>query len=124
MKLSALPLVLFVLFGNSPVFAEELKPANLPAPQANGGKPLMQALADRKSAREFSPEELSLQTLSDLLWAANGINRPESGYRTAPSAGLATVVLGWVEKEALAKAMKLRPEQHIILTQPVGFPKK
>jgi SagB-type dehydrogenase family enzyme len=63
-------------------------PANivLPAPDKTGGKPLMQALNDRSSAREFSEKELSLQQLSDLLWSADGINRPESGKRTAPTA--------------------------------------
>ena len=173
----------------------------------------MRALKDRKSQREFSSEELPLQVLSDLLWAANGINRPESGLRTAPTAmnlqeidiyaakadglylfdangnslvpvlgediravtgkqsfvsddslnliyvadlskmsrtssadadfyaatdtgyisqnvylccaaaGLTTVVRGWIDKTALAQAMKLRPDQRIILAQTVGYPK-
>ncbi len=195
------------------ISAEEVKPIALPAPQTTGGKPFMQALAERQSTREFSPEALPLQILSDLLWAANGINRSD-GRRTAPSAhnaqeidiyvaqkeglyrydavkqelagvisgdirakagkqdfvekapavlifvadlkklrggseedaffysatdtgyisqnvylycasrGLATVVLGWVDKPVLAQAMNLRPEQRVILTQPVGYPKK
>lgn len=46
----------------------------------------MQALEKRQSTREYADKALSLQDLSDLLWAANGINRPESGKRTAPSA--------------------------------------
>lgn len=46
---------------------------------------LMQALSDRKSRREFSNKQISLEELSSLLWAANGINR-EDGRRTAPSA--------------------------------------
>ena len=58
----------------------------LPAPDMEGGVSLMQALKLRHSAREFSPQMLPEQTLSDLLWAAFGINRPESGKRTAPSA--------------------------------------
>ena len=45
----------------------------------------MKALSDRHSVREYADKELSLQDLSDLLWAANGINRPD-GKRTAPSA--------------------------------------
>ena len=59
----------------------------LPPPQTEGGKPLMQALKLRQSTRgNFGPEEkLSLQTLSNLLWAANGVNRPD-GHRTAPTA--------------------------------------
>ena len=66
------------------LFAQDLKPVALPAPQTSGGKPLMQALKERKSTREFSPEKLSPQVLSNLLWAGWGINR-ESGLRTAPS---------------------------------------
>ena len=58
---------------------------NLPAPQKKGGKPLMEALAERKSNRTFSGQKLTEQELSNLLWAANGINR-EDGRRTAPSA--------------------------------------
>jgi SagB-type dehydrogenase family enzyme len=46
----------------------------------------MQALSLRASATEFDTTSLNLQDMSDLLWAANGINRPESGKRTAPSA--------------------------------------
>jgi nitroreductase len=66
------------------LFAQGLKPVALPAPQTSGGKPLMQALKERKSTREFSPEKLSPQVLSNLLWAGWGINR-ENGLRTAPS---------------------------------------
>jgi len=58
----------------------------LPQPEKNGGRPLMEVLNDRHSSREFSSRELSEQMLSNLLWAAFGINRPESGKRTAPSA--------------------------------------
>jgi len=58
----------------------------LPAPRTSGGKPLMQALKDRHSSRDFSSRELPLEVLSGLLWAAFGINRPKTGGRTAPSA--------------------------------------
>ena len=58
----------------------------LPKPQTEGGKPLMQALKARATSRQFSSEKISQQTLSNLLWAADGINRPDSGKRTAPSA--------------------------------------
>lgn len=57
----------------------------LPAPDKNGGMPLMEALAKRHSMREFAREELPLQLLSSMLWAAFGVNR-EDGKRTAPSA--------------------------------------
>ncbi|MBK6899878.1 MAG: SagB/ThcOx family dehydrogenase [bacterium] len=58
----------------------------LPAPTTAGGMPLMTALANRRSSREFRPDPLPLQTLSDLLWAATGINRSDSGKRTAATA--------------------------------------
>jgi SagB-type dehydrogenase family enzyme len=66
--------------------AQQLTPIELPKPQTTGGKPLMQALKDRRSTREFKSEKLPVLVLSNLLWAAFGINRPESGKRTAPSA--------------------------------------
>jgi nitroreductase len=50
----------------------------------DGGKPVMQALRLRRSIREYASRPLSPQVLSDLLWAAFGINRPASGDRTAP----------------------------------------
>lgn len=59
---------------------------NLPKPEIKGGKPLMIALRDRCSTREFSNKEFTAQEISNLLWSANGINRPETGKRTAPSA--------------------------------------
>jgi SagB-type dehydrogenase family enzyme len=197
------------------VFAQEkqsLAAIQLPQADFSSKVSLMQALQKRKSSREFKTTELPLQVMSNLLWAACGINRPESGLRTAPSAknaqeidiyvamksglyiynaktqaldpflaqdirssvgiqgfvkdaplslifvadfgrmdgseedkihysridtgyisqnvylfcaaeNLATVVLGWIDQEALAKAMNLKPSQHIILTQPVGYPK-
>ncbi len=205
-------LFFFVLvLSASALFAQDLKPVVLPPPQTNGGRPLMQALAERKTTREFASDRLSPQLLSNLLWAAFGINRPD-GRRTAPSAmnrqeiqvyvamsdglyvydaktnrlepvlaqdirqatgtqpfvaaapvnliyvadlskagsgsdnelytaadagfiaqnvylfcaseNLATVVRGSVDRAALAKTMKLRPDQKIILAQTVGYPKK
>lgn len=55
----------------------------LPPPRAQGGKPLIEALKLRQSTREYADRALPPQVLSDLLWAAFGINRP-SGDRTAP----------------------------------------
>jgi len=193
-------------------FAAELDPIKLPPPNLSGGKSLMQSLQARKSSRDFSTKKLPGQVLSNLLWAACGINRPDNGRRTAPSAvnwqeidvyvsmaeglyiynakehalkpvikqdiraltgkqgfvkdapvnliyvadlskisradaeeiilysatdtgfisqnvylycaseGLATVVRGMIDKDALAKAMKLRDNQKIILSQTVGYP--
>jgi len=219
MKLSSVLVSLTLLFSlifASPLLAslQESKIIKLPAPDLSGGKPLMQCLKLRQSSREFSPEKLPLPVLSNLLWAAYGINRPESGKRTVPSAvnwqnidlyvatadglflyeakehallqvldqdiraltgtqdfvkiapvnliyvgdyariprgtdedkrfysaahtgfisqnvylfcaseGLATVVRALINRDELAKAMKLRPEQHIMLAQSVGYPKK
>ncbi|MCF7886497.1 MAG: SagB/ThcOx family dehydrogenase [Candidatus Marinimicrobia bacterium] len=58
----------------------------LPEPNKTGGMPLMKALNNRHTSRSFKDDELPRQMLSDLLWAAFGINRPQSGKRTAPSA--------------------------------------
>jgi len=66
--------------------AADLMPVKLPAPDTKGGKPLMKCLNDRKSDRSFSTKKLPVQILANLLWAACGINRPQSGNRTAPSA--------------------------------------
>ena len=195
-------------------FAQEAKQIPLPAPQMEGGMPLMQALKARRTNREFSDKKLPDQALSNMLWAAWGINRPESNKRTAPSAsnrqemdvyaatadglflydakanalvtistedaraktggqpfvatapvnlifvadyarmgeraseankqiysaadagyisqnvylfcaseGLNTVVRAGFDRKALGEALKLRPEQRIILCQTVGYPK-
>ena len=195
-------------------YAEDKNTIKLLPPQTDGGKPLMQALKDRKSMRAFAPKELPLQILSNLLWAACGINRPDSGGLTAPtaknmqeidvyvvrqegvylydakanalievlagdireltgkqgfvkdapinlvyvsdlsrmggqaakdadfyaatdtgfisenvylycsSAGLATVVRAWLDKAELAKTMKLKPGQRVVLAQTVGYPEE
>ena len=76
--------ILFVSFGFSA--AEDLKTIQLPEPRIEGGRPLMEVLKDRESAREFSTEKLPMQELSNLLWAAFGVNRSDIGKRTAPSA--------------------------------------
>lgn len=57
----------------------------LPEPKKEGGKPLMTALNERQSSRTFANREMSDQMMSNLLWAAFGVNRPESGKKTAPS---------------------------------------
>jgi hypothetical protein len=81
----AIALVSIVLIVCAALAAQDLSPIKLPAPQTDGGKPLMQALKARQSAREFGASKLAPQVLSNLLWAAWGLNRPD-GHRTAPSA--------------------------------------
>jgi SagB-type dehydrogenase family enzyme len=73
---------------------------------------LFDALKDRKTSRSFSAKELSLQQLSDLLWAATGVNRPESGKRTAPTAHDDREIDVYV---AMAAGLFLYdPEQHLL----------
>ncbi len=69
--------------GGSALAAEEANAPVLPPARKTGGKPLIEALMLRRSTREYSDQTLPPQILSDLLWAAFGINRP-SGDRTAP----------------------------------------
>lgn len=68
-----------------PVKGNAATSVSLPPPEKHGGLPLMEALARRHSSRDFAPDPLPLQLLSNLLWAAYGINRADGG-RTAPSA--------------------------------------
>lgn len=77
-----------------PCFAQDSKPAAidakaaevaLPAPAKTGGMPLMQALAERKTIRDYKPAELDAVTLSEILYSAVGVNRPD-GKLTIPTA--------------------------------------
>ncbi|MDD5556182.1 MAG: SagB/ThcOx family dehydrogenase [bacterium] len=214
MRRLTLAFIIAVLAGGAIAEEAKLRQVALPKPQTDAGKPLMQALRDRRSERDFSDRALPPQLLSNLLWAAFGVNRPDSGKRTAPSAmnmqeievyaatrdglylynakehrldpvkagdiraqagvqdfvktapavlifvadhgrmrrlsdadrdfyaavdtgyisqnvylfcaseGLSTVALGWVEKPKLAAAMGLPEERKVVLTQPVGYPKR
>ena len=80
--LCILVLLVFVINLN----AQELKSIALNPPDINSGLTVMQAFSKRSSASAFTSEKLKLQDLSDLLWAADGINRQDSKKRTAPSA--------------------------------------
>jgi nitroreductase len=77
-------LLIVAAFGSAA--AQAPSAIKLNKPNLKRGLPVMEALSVRASVREWSDKELSLQDLSDLLWAANGINRPDSGKRTAASA--------------------------------------
>jgi SagB-type dehydrogenase family enzyme len=191
--------------------AQVIETIPLPTAQKTGGMPLMEAFQLRKSQRSFSSKELTSQQLSNLLWAAYGINRPD-GFRTVPAAknwfeydiyllksdgwflydvrkhsllkmgnedlriyggtqdfvkaapvilvyvadfgrmndttdelrkffsavdlgyisqnvylwsaseGLATIILGQVDKPKVHEVLKLKPDQQVILSQPVGYP--
>ncbi len=90
LRVTAIGFILVFLMAILPMtlntaWGEEQKPIQLSKPQTTGN-PLMQLLAKRSSSREFSSEPLPVKILSNMLWAASGINRPESGKRTAPTA--------------------------------------
>ncbi|SLM28476.1 McbC-like oxidoreductase for polypeptide thioester cyclization (fragment) [Desulfamplus magnetovallimortis] len=74
-----------VVLKPSGLFAAQKEFEILPSPSIGGSKSLMSALKNLKSTRSFSNKPLPQQVLSDLLWAAFGVNRPETGDRTAPS---------------------------------------
>ena len=79
-----------VLAGAASTFAEDLKPITLLKPQTDGGKSVLAALKERRTNRNISAEKLPPQTLSNLLWAAFGVNRDKGPFegpgRTAASA--------------------------------------
>lgn len=116
-----LVLAIFALLASIPsnaIFAQSEADIKLPAANKTGGKPLMQALNERSSAREFSDKELTLQELSDLLWAADGINRPELGKRTAPTA------MNWQDLDiyvVLRSGIYLyAPKEHTLILKKAG----
>lgn len=84
----------FIILVSVHVFAQQDSTINLPNPEIKGGMPLMEALNNRKTARSFQKGEVSKQLLSNLLWAACGVNR-ENGKRTAPTA------LNWQEIDVI-----------------------
>jgi len=93
----ALALIVVIWLGGMLLTAQEAKPAAaqapakagertaLPAAAREGGMALHEALARRRSIREYTDKVLSERELGQLLWAAQGANRPD-GHRTAPSA--------------------------------------
>jgi nitroreductase len=85
MKNLIYPVIFVAILLSCNAIAQEEKNIQLPAPNTDGGMPLMQALKLRQTSREFSPKQLPDQQLADLLWAAWGFNRPELKKRTAPS---------------------------------------
>ena len=85
MKRMRILFVLAVSIAYTGISAQELQVIKLNAPNKTRGSVVMKAFSDRHSDRVFDEKDLNLSDLSDLLWAANGINRPD-GKRTAPSA--------------------------------------
>lgn len=78
--------ILTILLGMiTPVYSGNEKEITLPARPSKSNVDIVTALEQRRTTREYSPAKLSLEDLSAILWAANGVNRPD-GKRTAPSA--------------------------------------
>jgi SagB-type dehydrogenase family enzyme len=102
--------VFSLLLFTASLLAQEPAPISLPKPETNGGKPLMQALGLRQSEHTaYSAEKLPPQVLSNLLWAAYGVNRAD-GMRTAPSAGNAQTIDIYV---AMAEGVyRYDPKEH------------
>ena len=70
-----------VLAGTASSFADDLKPITLVRPQTDGGKSVLAALKERRTNRNIGAEKLSPQVLSNLLWAAFGVNREREPFR-------------------------------------------
>ncbi len=111
--LTKLALGLLGQLHGQPVSGAPLGELALPPARTGGGLPLMQALQQRQSQREFAPDALAPQELADLLWAAAGINRAEHGGRTTPSALNSQEVDVFV---ALPQGLyRYEPQRHVLL---------
>ncbi len=103
---------------------KELRPLELPPPEKTGGKTVVEALWLRRTTRNIKPDPLPLQQLSNLLWAAFGINRPDQGLirgkpgRTAASASNSQEIDLYV---ALPEAVYVyEPVKHALLPVVAG----
>ncbi len=99
---------------SSPAVTHPIGSIELPPPRWERASPVLDLLQKRRSSREFSPRPLPLAVLSTLLWAAFGINRSQTGGRTAPSAHnwqeiavYAVLADGAYRYDALANALRL-----------------
>lgn len=105
-----IPLFAIILLSFTAISQQNI--VDLPKPEKKGGKPLMEALNERQSSRSFSDKLMPRQNLSDMLWAAFGINRPENSKRTAPtSRNVQDIDIYVVTKEG---AYLYLPEKHAL----------
>ncbi len=110
--------LLFLVLGgifmlSNPVKAEDKIETEiaLPTPDYESGRPLMQTLKERQTYREFGPRIINDQNLAELLWAANGVNRPD-GRRTIPTARDSRDLDVYVLKQG--GAYRYNPERHML----------
>jgi nitroreductase len=82
----AFSVLIVFCFGSTLLNGAEPRTINLPPARASGGKTVMEALHQRQTIRNIKSDPISNEELANLLWAAFGINRPDIGHRTAPSA--------------------------------------
>jgi SagB-type dehydrogenase family enzyme len=102
------------------LFGQEQKNIKLLQPRTSAGKPLMQALKERRSQRNFSSKEIPLQIVSDLLWAACGVNRPESNMRTNPTAmNFQEIELYLTNKDGLYRYDAVKNELIMVFAQDI-----
>ena len=108
-------LILTIMLCTGSGFGQE-KVIKLLEPERNKGKSIMQSLSERKSIRSFDTKSLSKQDLSNLLWAAFGVNRPD-GKRTAPTArDMQEISLYVITKEGAYKYEAKSHQLHLIQT--------
>jgi len=103
--------VIILLLAVTEAFAADVaQTMALPKPRTSRGSPLLDALAHRQSVREYAATKIPDQLLSDLLWAACGVNRPDSGKRTAPSTMNSQEIDIYVARED--GLFRFQPETH------------
>jgi nitroreductase len=101
-----------------PVLAEDIRAETGMQPFVKDAPVELVYVADYSRMGGGTDEEKNLYSAADTGFIGQNV------YLFCASEGLATVVRGSVPRQALAKVMKLRPDQKIILAQTVGYPKK
>jgi SagB-type dehydrogenase family enzyme len=102
----------------NPVLAEDVRAATGTQPYVKDAPVNLVYVADLAKTGKASAPDQDFYTAADTGFIAQNV------YLYCASEGLATVIRGGVDRPALAKVMKLRPDQKITLSQTVGYPKK
>lgn len=80
-------IIIIAVFPIVPLYSEEGESMALPKPDLNGVFSVEQAIQKRRSVRSYSSKEISLEHISQLLWACQGVTDSAGGFRSSPSAG-------------------------------------